>query len=310
MSAPSALSGAMLLYDLKERYHGWPVTISWLASRGTREIDAAIRRLMLTSQPKRTEHLPSAMTRGRENAPTVGSQKTKQSMRCKPQVAANAPPMSDRRDNAEVRRQMLVSKPKRTEHLPPAMLRGRESAPTIGLQTDTQIMRSTPPATANAAPTPDRGDAVERALLTICSRVNGKLAVEVLHRDNAARGRLTEAHRKLTWFFMAIMSLTDILLQHYASILQLGYSTPEQYHKSQQQVGPVQQCDGAIATNTLGGEGAIATDTSSASKARCDRGCTHRRKTYRSEQQNTAPTPPREHSREGAGTILCCRNQE
>jgi len=55
-------------------------------------------------------------------------------------------------------------------------------------------------AAADAASTSERGDAVERALLTICARVNRKLAVEILHRDNAARGRLTEAHRKLHEF--------------------------------------------------------------------------------------------------------------
>jgi len=55
-------------------------------------------------------------------------------------------------------------------------------------------------AAADAASTSERGDAVERALLTICARVNRKLAVEILRRDNAARGRLTEAHRKLHEF--------------------------------------------------------------------------------------------------------------
>jgi len=46
----------------------------------------------------------------------------------------------------------------------------------------------------------ERGDAVERALLTICAEKARLRAVEVLHRYNAARGRLTEAHRKLHEF--------------------------------------------------------------------------------------------------------------
>ena len=96
----------------------------------------------------------------------------------------------------------------------------------------------------------------------------------------------------MTWILIAILALTDILLQHYSCIIQLGYYTSEQHYKSQPQVGPVQQREGAVATNTLGGEGVIATDTSSASKARCDRGCTHRRQSYRSKQYNTAPISP------------------
>jgi len=55
-------------------------------------------------------------------------------------------------------------------------------------------------AAADAASTSERGDAVERALLTIPARNGRKLAVEILHRDNAVRGRLTEAHRKLHEF--------------------------------------------------------------------------------------------------------------
>jgi len=46
----------------------------------------------------------------------------------------------------------------------------------------------------------ERGDAVERALLTICAEKARLRAVEVLHRYNAARGQLTEAHRKLHEF--------------------------------------------------------------------------------------------------------------
>jgi len=55
-------------------------------------------------------------------------------------------------------------------------------------------------AAADAASTSERGEVVERAILTICARNTRKLAVEILHRDNAARGRLTEAHRKLHEF--------------------------------------------------------------------------------------------------------------
>ena len=52
----------------------------------------------------------------------------------------------------------------------------------------------------DAASASERGDAVERGLLTICAEKARLLAVEVLHRYNAARGRLTEAHRKLHEF--------------------------------------------------------------------------------------------------------------
>jgi len=55
-------------------------------------------------------------------------------------------------------------------------------------------------AAADAASTSERGEVVERGILTISARVCRKLAVEILLRDNAARGRLTEAHRKLHEF--------------------------------------------------------------------------------------------------------------
>jgi len=53
---------------------------------------------------------------------------------------------------------------------------------------------------ADAASTSERGDAVVRSILTICARKTCMLAVELLKRDNVARERLTEAHRKLHEF--------------------------------------------------------------------------------------------------------------
>jgi len=55
-------------------------------------------------------------------------------------------------------------------------------------------------AAADAASTSERGEVVERAILTICAEKTRQLAVDILLRDNAARGRLTEAHRKLHEF--------------------------------------------------------------------------------------------------------------
>ena len=53
---------------------------------------------------------------------------------------------------------------------------------------------------ADAASTSERGEVVEKRLLTISARNTRKLAVEILLRGNAARGRLAEAHRKLHEF--------------------------------------------------------------------------------------------------------------
>jgi len=55
-------------------------------------------------------------------------------------------------------------------------------------------------AAADAASTSVDSEDVEKALLTICARVNRKLAVDVLLRNNAAKVPLTEAHRKLSEF--------------------------------------------------------------------------------------------------------------
>ena len=53
---------------------------------------------------------------------------------------------------------------------------------------------------ADAASTSERGEVVERGLLTMSSKIARNWAVETLLRDNAARGRLAEAHRKLHEF--------------------------------------------------------------------------------------------------------------
>ena len=55
-------------------------------------------------------------------------------------------------------------------------------------------------AAADAASTSVDSEDVEKALLTICARVNRNVAVDVLLRNNAAKVPLTEAHRKLSEF--------------------------------------------------------------------------------------------------------------